>query len=195
MANDHDPDRATAPSVGDIGQMWRQQPPAGHALSMEEIRTRASALDAKVTQWNLVGGVIVALLLVKNAWEIWVDTDLLERGGDSLMFLALVYVIYQFGRYARAETSPAARGRASCAEYYRSRLVRQSELSREGWKFVLPFAPGVALIVFGRAMQGRPPAQVAVLIGLALLLFAGVLWVIARRTRRLEREIAALDRE
>ena len=31
-------------------------------------------------------------------------------------------------------------------------------------------------------------------IGLALLLFAGVLWVIARRTRRLEREIAVLDR-
>jgi hypothetical protein len=37
--------------------------------------------------------------------------------------------------------------------------------------------------------------QVAVLIALALLLFAGVLWIIARRTRRLEREIAALDRE
>jgi|RhiMethySRZTD1v2_1073278.scaffolds.fasta_scaffold00371_17 hypothetical protein len=176
-----------------IGQMWRQQPQAEHRMSMEEIRTKAKDLDAKVKQWNQVGGLMVALLLVKNAWEIWVDTDLLERGGDTLMFLALVYVIYQFVRYARAETSPAARGQASCSEYYRARLVRQRDLSSEGWKYILPFVPGVALIVFGRAMQGRPAGQVALLIVLALLLFAAVLWVIARRTRTLEQEIAALD--
>ena len=76
-------------------------------MSMEEIRTKASILDTKVKQWHQVGGLMVALLLVKNAWEIWVDTDLLERGGDALMFLALVYVVHQFLRYARAETSPA----------------------------------------------------------------------------------------
>ena len=80
MANDHDPDRAKAPSVGDIGQMWRQQPPAGHALSMEEIRTKARDLDAKVTRWNLVGGVMVALLLFAGVlWVIARRTRRLER--------------------------------------------------------------------------------------------------------------------
>jgi hypothetical protein len=186
MANEHEPD---------LGQMWRQQPHAGHTMSVDEIRTKARDLDARVKQWTLVGGLTCALLLVKNAWEIWVDTDLLERAGDSLMFLALVYVIYRFGRYARSATAPAALGQASCAQYYRARLLRERDLSSEGWKFILPFVPGVALIVFGRAMQGRPPVQVALLIAFALLLFAGVLWVIARRGRRLEREIAALDQE
>ena len=184
MATDHEPD---------LGQMWRQQPHAGHTMSLDDIRLKARELDAKVQQWNLVGGLLCAVLLAKNAWEIWVDTDLVERAGDSLMFLALVCVIYQFWRYARAETAPAARGQASCVEYYRARLIRQRELSREGWKYILPFAPGVAVIVFGRAMQGRPPVQVAFLIGLSFVLFAGVLWVIARRTRRLERDIVALD--
>jgi hypothetical protein len=184
MTNDHEPD---------VGQLWRQQSQTGHSLSLDEIRMKARDLDAKVRQWNLVGGLMCALLLVKNAWEIWVDTDLLERAGDSLMFVALVYVIYQFGRYARTETAPATLGRASCAEYYRARLVRERNLSREGWKFVLPFVPGVALIVLGRFFQGRPPAQVAFLIAFAVVLFGGVLWVIARRTRRLEQEIAALD--
>jgi hypothetical protein len=184
MGDEHEPD---------VGQMWRRQPHAGHTMSLDEIRTKARELDARVKQWNLVGGLMCALLLVKNAWEIWVDTDLLERAGDSLMFVALVYVIYQFGRWAHAETAPATLGRASCAEYYRARLMRERNLSREGWKFILPFVPGVALIVFGRAVQGRPPGQVAFLIAFALLLFAGVLWVIARRTRRLEQELAALE--
>jgi hypothetical protein len=186
MANDHETD---------LGQMWRQQPHAGHTMSLDEIRTKARDLDARVKQWNVVGGLMCALLLVKNVWEIWVDTDLVERAGDSLMLVALVYVIHQFSRYARAETAPAARGQASCVEYYRARLVRQRERQRQGWKFVLPFLPGVGLIVVGRALQGRPAAQVALVIGLAVVLFAGVLWVIARGARTLEREIAALDGE
>jgi hypothetical protein len=185
MANDHEPD---------IGQMWRQQPHAGHPLSLDEIRTRASNLDARVKQWNLIGAVTVAGVLVKSAWEIWVDTDLLERAGDTLMCVALLYVIHRFWRYARAAAAPAL-GRVSCAEYYRARLVRERELSGEGWKYILPFVPGVALIVIGRAVQGRPPIQLLFLFGLALLLFAAVVWVIARRTRRLEEELDALDRQ
>jgi hypothetical protein len=186
MANDHEPD---------VGQMWRQQPQSGHALSPEEIRTRAHDLDARVHRWRVVSGLTLALLLAKSVWEIWVDTDLLERAGDSMLAAGLVYVVYRFARRALAYAAPATLGRASCAEHYRAQLVRQHELSREGWKFILPFAPGIGLIVFGRAWQGRPASQVAILILLALVMFAGVLWVIARSARKLEREIAALDGE
>ena len=38
MANEHDPDRAKAPSVGDIRQMWRQQSRQDQAMSVEEVR-------------------------------------------------------------------------------------------------------------------------------------------------------------
>jgi hypothetical protein len=185
MANDHEPD---------VGQMWRQQPQSGHALSPEEIRTRAHDLDARVHRWRMVSGLTLALLLAKNVWEIWVDTDLLERAGDSMLAVGLVYVVYRFARHARTN-APSTLGRASCVEHYRAQLVRQYELSRDGWKFILPFAPGIGLIVFGRAWQGRPASQVAILILIALVMFAGVLWVIARGARKLEREIAAIDGE
>ena len=142
----------------------------------------------------MVGGLTLALLLAKSAWEIWVDTDLLERAGDSMLAAGMLYVVYRFARRARTD-APSTLGRASCVEHYRAQLVREHELSRDGWKFILPFVPGVALIVFGRAMQGRPSVQVAILIMLALVLFAGGLWVIAKGARTLEREIAALDRE
>ena len=38
-----------------------------------------------------MGGLTFALLLVKNVWEVWVDTDVVERAGDLLMLLALLF--------------------------------------------------------------------------------------------------------
>jgi TRAP-type uncharacterized transport system fused permease subunit len=186
MPNDREPD---------MGQLWRQQPQERSAMALEEIRIKAREFDASVQRWRLVGGLMVAVLLAKSAWEVWVDTYLVERWGDALILFALVYLVYRFVRRARAETAAATLGRASCLEYYRAQLVRQRGLSREGWKYILPFAPGVGLMVFGRALEGRPAGQVACLIVFALVLFAGVLWVIARGARTLEREIAALDGE
>jgi hypothetical protein len=184
MANDHEPR---------IEQVWRQQPPGRETMSYEEIRAKASDFDMKVQRWSLVGGLTFALLLVKNAWEVWVDTDVVERAGDLLMFLALLYLGYRFRRHARAHVVPSTLGLTNCVEHYRSQLVRQHELSRDGWKYVLPFAPGFGLIIFARMLEGRPASQVATLIVIASATFVGVLWTIARSARKLEREIAALD--
>lgn len=184
MANDHEPA---------IGQLWRQQPQEKQTMSLDEIRTRAREFEMSVQRWRLVGGVTVALLLAKNVWEVWTDTELLERAGDLLMLAALVYIVFRFLRYARAETAPSTLGVTSCVEHYRSRVRRERDLSREGWKFVLPFVPGFGLILVGRAMQGRPASQVAALIVIAFAMLAGVLWVIARSGRQLERELAELE--
>jgi hypothetical protein len=184
MANDHEPG---------IEQVWRQQPQARETMSLEMIRTKANDFDMKVKRWSVVGGLTFALLLVKNVWEVWVDTDVLERAGDFLLVLALLSVAYRFHRHARAEAVPSTLGLTNCIEHYRSQLLRQRDLSREGWKFVLPFVPGFGLIVFGRALEGRPASQVAVMAVIALATFVGVLWAIARSGRKLEREIAALE--
>ena len=60
-------------------------------MSVEEVRRRATEFDRKVERWSQVGTLTVALLIVKNVWEVWVDTDMLERAGDCLMLLALLY--------------------------------------------------------------------------------------------------------
>jgi len=195
MANEHDPDRAKAPSVGDIRQMWRQQSRQDQAMSVEEVRRRAADFDRKVERWKQVGTLTVALLIVKNVWEVWVDTDLLERAGDCLMLLALLFIAYRFWRHSRAEVVPSTLGLASCLEHYRARLLRQRELSRDAWAFILPFVPGFGLIIVGRAFEGRPTSQVALLIAVAVGIFAAVLWTITRGRRTIEREIDALTGE
>jgi hypothetical protein len=183
----------TSDNTTGIEQEWRQQPLGRQTMSLEEIRAKAKEFDMKVKRWSLVGGLTFAVLLVKNAWEVWTDVEVVERAGDSLMLLALLYVVYRFYRYAGTHLTPAKLGLTECAEHYRSQLVRQRELSRDGWTYIVPFAPGIVLMVVGRMLQGRPASQVAALIVGAMVLFVGVLWVIARSTRKLEREIAALD--
>jgi hypothetical protein len=183
MANQHEPD---------IGQMWRQQPRQEPTMPLEEVRRRAAGFEVKVERWKRVGGLAVALLLIKNLWEVWVDTDVIERAGDFLMLLALLVIVYRFWRHSRAEVAPSTLGRASCIEHYRARLLRQRELSRDAWGFVLPFIPGFGLIILARAFEGRPPLHVAALIALAITLFASVLWTIARGRRTIERDITAL---
>jgi hypothetical protein len=184
MANDREPDP---------GQIWRQQPQEAHTMSLEAIRTKAGEFDSKVKRWNLVGAVVLIALLAKNAWEVWVDTDVIERVSDLLLFGALLYVVFRFRGHARADTAPATLGLASCVEHYRSRLIRQRDLARDSWRWVLPFVPGLGLNLLGGIVDSRSAAQVVVLVVMAVAVFAGVLWVNARTARQLDREIAALE--
>ncbi len=186
MASDPEPD---------IGQMWRQQPRPERTMPLEEIRTKARKFDQKVMQWRSVTTLMFALLIVKVAGEVWVDVDLAERVGDALLLAALLYVVYRFAGFASANTIAATLGQTNCLEHYRAQLLRQRELSSHGWTFVLPFVPGVGVLVFARALQGRPASQLTAMIVLMVVLFVGVIWAIARNRRRLEREIAALDGE
>lgn len=62
-----------------------------------------------------------------------------------------------------------------------------------GWRYFLPFAPALFLVVVGSAAENRTAAQVVLLAALAVLLFVGCAWVNARSVRRLEKEITFLE--
>ena len=184
MANEHEPD---------IGQLWRQQSQSPQPMPLDEVRVRAMAFDRRVRRWRTTGSVLFALLIAKNAWEVWIAPDALERAGDLLLLAALLYVVYGFRAHARAETSPATLGRATCVEHYRSRLVRQRDLSRDSWKWLLPFVPGVGVSVFGSILESRSAAQIAAVLVVAVATFGIVLWMNTRTARQIERELAPLD--
>jgi hypothetical protein len=178
-----------------IEQLWRDQPNGTPTMALDEIRARAREFERSVQQWRRVGGLLVAVLIAKTGWEVWRDSDMVERAGDLLILASLIYLVVRFVRHARANLAPATLGQTSCLEHYRRQLLRQRDLSRDGWHYVLPFIPGLGLMVAARALQGRPATQVMMLTVFAFMLFAGVLWVIARGTRAIEREIAAIARE
>jgi hypothetical protein len=71
--------------------------------------------------------------------------------------------------------------------------VRQRELSRDSWKWVLPFVPGLAVSLLGGLMEPRPAVQIAAMVVIATATLALVLWMNGRTARQIERELAALD--
>jgi hypothetical protein len=174
-------------------QVWRDQPKEETSMRLEDVREKAQRLETKVRRGNILAGVLIILALIDNARDVWIHPELLVRSGHFLIVAALVYAIYRFRAHARPLTAPNTLGLTSCVEFYRARLVRQRDMSVDGWKYVLSFVPGFGLIVVGRALENRTPSQIVTLVALAIVLFAGIILVHVRSARRLDREIASLD--
>ena len=132
------------------------------------------------------------LLLIKGAVEVWVQTETLERAGDLLLMAALVCVAYRY-RKQRLAAPPVALGRTNCVEFYRAELVRQRDLSKDSWGYLLPFVPGTTLAVFGRGFENRPPGQIVAIIVFGVAVFLGVHGWNMYTARTFQREIDALD--
>jgi hypothetical protein len=176
----------------DILGLWQQQASEEQMMPLDEIRTKAERLDTKTRRWRVVTAVFFILLLIKGASEVWIQTETLERAGDLLLMAALVYIAYRY-RKLRLAAPPVALGRTNCREFYRAELVRQRDLSKDSWGFLLPFVPGMALAVLGSAFESRPTSQLIAIIVLGVALFLGVAWWNAHTARKLQNEIDALD--
>jgi hypothetical protein len=98
--------------------------------------------------------------------------------------------VYRFWKHQSA-VGPAALGGTGSIEFYRAALVRQRDLSRDNWGYVLPFVPGVALSLFG-GIGDRTATQAILLVAVGVALFAGVTRWNARTVRKLQAEIDTL---
>jgi hypothetical protein len=158
----------------------------------DDIRTKAARLDAKSRRRRVWLALFFILLLIKGALEVWFQEGILERAGDLLNMAALVYVAYRY-RTQRLAAPPVALGRTNCVGFYRAELVRQRDLSKDSWGYLLPFVPGTMLAVFGRGFENRAPGQIVAIIVCGVTLFLGVHWWNMYTARKFQREIDALD--
>ena len=179
-------------SDGEVLALWQQQAREEPIVPLDNIRAKAERLDAKTRRWRVINLGLFILLLIKGAFELWIQTETLERAGDLLMMAALVYVAYRYRKWRRA-APPVALGRTNCLEFYRAELVRQRNLSKDSWGFLLPFVPGMTLAMLDGVLAPRPTSQKVVLVLLGVALFFGVAWWNEHTARRLQNEIDALD--
>ena len=174
----------------DVWTLWHEQAMEPTSINADDIRTKAERLDAKARRWRLILGPLFILLVAMEAWQVWTGTELVERAGDLLTIAALLYVVYRFRKY-HATGSPVAHGRTSSIDFYRAALVRQRDLSRDNWGYVLPFVPGVTLSLLG-AIGNGPATSAILIIAVGVALFAGVTWWNARTVRQRQAEIDRL---
>ena len=176
----------------EILRLWHQEAREEKIMPLDDIRTKAEGLDAKTRRWRVLTPVLFILILLWEAWQVWTQPETLERAGDLLTIAALLYVTYRFRKY-HLGAPPVALGRTTCVDFYRAELVRQRDLSKDSWGYLLPFVPGVALALFGGGFQDRPHSQLVAIAASGVVLFLGIAWWNAHTARRLENDIDALD--
>jgi hypothetical protein len=174
----------------EILRLWQKQASEDQMMPLDVIRTKAERLDAKTRRSRLVTAVLFILILIVETWQVWRQEEMLERAGDLLTIAAFVYIAYRFRKH-RLAAPPVALGRTNSVDFYRAELVRQRDLSKDSWGYLLPFVPGVALS--SGLFEDRPTSHRIALVASGVGLFLGVAWWNAHTARKLQNEMDALD--
>jgi hypothetical protein len=175
----------------DIHRLWHEQPREEHAMSIDDIRSKAERFARKTRRWNIATAALFVALIVAEAWQVWREPRLLERVGDALTIAAIIAAAYYFKGHATSAAMPAGLGTTSSVDFYRVQLAHQRDLARHPWRYLVLFMPGVGLSLFGRAFE-RPVPQTIAIAALGVTLFLSVAWLHARTARRLQRDIDEL---
>lgn len=157
-------------------------------MSIDVIRARAQKFDAQNRVTGAFTGALLVAIIAMELWQIWVQTELVERVGDSLTIAAIVVAAYLLRHYYAP--MPAALGETASVEFYRRQLARQHALASRPWRYLLLFVPGITLSIAGP--MDRPPGQLLAAAGVMVVLFVAVAWVFLRTARTIKAEIERL---
>jgi hypothetical protein len=160
-------------------------------MTIDDIRTKAERFERKLRRRSIATAVLVAVLIMVEAWQVWRNPELLERVGDLLTIAAFVYVGYGFRGSATAQLMPAGLGLTASIDFYRTQLARQRDVASRPWKFLAVFIPGVGLSLLGGVFD-QAPALSAAFAGFGVALFVTTAWLTRRGARRLQDEIDEL---
>jgi hypothetical protein len=173
-------------------RLWEQQSREEQIMPPDDVRAKAERLDRNTRRWRMATAVLLALLLVKGALEVWSQEGMLENAGDLLLMAALVYTAYRY-RKQRLAAPPAGLGRTNCVDFYRAELVRQRDLSQDSWGYLLPFVPGLTLALLDGVLEVRTTSQLIALVAGFVGLFLGIAWWNAHTARKFQNEMDALN--
>jgi hypothetical protein len=184
-----------------IQTLWVNQPSESFAMSIDEIRVRASKFQSIVERRNLIECAVGALLIAVFGAAAILAATLLAKLGCALIAIGVAVVLWRLHVLARAATRDEMAVANSWASFYRQELVRQRDALREIWRWYLgPLIPG--MIVFWLSIGVNSIGSDALLwgwaktvLGLAAtaFVFAAVASANKSAVKTLQAEIESLD--
>lgn len=172
-------------------------------MSLADIHVHAQRFQSRVRSRNMIEYVAAAFVISAFSWMAVSMPEPIVQVGAGLIVLGALYVCWQLYRLGRAATrSELTAGAQSWVAFHRAELTRQREALRTVWSWYLaPFLPGMLVFLAGVSFtEANPapfPARLGVFLaglGIMAAVFA-VIWLLnAVAAKRLEAEIAALDR-
>lgn len=183
----------------DMKNLWQSQPTEPPRIRPEELRRKMNNFERRIFWRNVreyaAGAVVIAIF----GYYEWRFHALLVRLGSGLIIAGTLYVMYQLHQRASTRPAPADLGLSTCIEFHRKSLERQRDALRTVWSwYLLPFVPGLAVLVIGSivsqwAAQGHLVINSFVSTGIMAAIFLAV-WKLNRRAAgRLQTQIDELD--
>jgi hypothetical protein len=173
----------------ELARLWQTQPVEPPGMTLDDVHVRVRKMERTVGWRNLREYVAAIVVVGIFAFVGWRETNVIVQAGGWLIVMATAYVVYQLHTRGTVRRMPADLASQNCVDFYRTELVRQRDLLRSVWSwYLLPFVPGVAVILIGRAIE-RPERRltalgVAVAFVGAFVLIGMLNWRVARKLQR-----------
>jgi hypothetical protein len=179
----------------DPKRLWQDQPKEGPEMGLEQVKIRLRRYEARTLRQRVM---IVAVGVAAVAIMAAVATQPLEPGamvGSALLLGGIVGVMVLGWR--RLSPKPPGDDAAACVAFLRERLLESRRLARGGWGWMLVLLlPGIAVryATLAHAAGAQWLSRMGPLVALFLLWLVVMLLTQRRAARRVDRELAELDR-
>ncbi|HZI78054.1 MAG TPA: hypothetical protein VFD69_01005 [Vicinamibacterales bacterium] len=174
--------------------LWKSQADDLPGLGLDTVQTRSRTLERRVHRRN-IGEYAAALVVVAIVVpRIWTAPNSVLAAGGAVLLGGIAYVTYRMRAFGSARTMPSDLGTRSGLEFHRAELERQRDLLQNIWTwYLLPFWPGMGLILIGATME-RPdgwPFALGTAV-LAVRMAFQIAWMNKRSARTLQEMIDRL---
>jgi hypothetical protein len=184
--------------TSDPKHAWQSSVPAAEAAPLAVVRAGADKFYRKIRLRNLIEYAACVFVVFAFGRYVFTLPQILQKVGSGWVVLATFYAAWQLHRRGSA-VSPATAGQMPIFDFLRAQLVRQRDaLKSIFWWYILPFLPGLVMLLIGDGMTPEPAnaapvwarwLSLAVIIGIVV----GIWWLNQVGARKLQRHIAEID--
>ncbi|WP_404710138.1 hypothetical protein [Sphingomonas sp. MMS24-J13] len=177
---------------------WQTSGEAHDVPALAEVRAKADKFYRQVRRRNLMEYAACVFVVIACSRNAFVLPHILQKIGSAWIVAAAFYVAWQLHRRGSA-VAPEKAVDMPIYIFARTQLVRQRDLLRNiFWGYILPFIPGLALVLIGNGQDPELSRHVPIwqrwmALGFIVAAFTGVWWLNQRVARKLQRRIDEID--
>ena len=181
-----------------VRERWQASVTEADLPSLDEVRAGADKFYRKVRLRNRIEYVACTIAVMCFTIYSFTLEHILQRIGSAMVVAGTLIAAWQLHRRASA-VPPESGGDMPILDFTRMQLARQRDaLTSIFWWYILPFLPGLAVMVIGNGQNPATAANVPIwlrwvaLAGMAAV-FGGVWWLNQRAARKLQKHIDEID--
>lgn len=179
---------------------WQESAAEATPPTLDAIRAGTDRFYRLVRRRNRIEYAACALVIPCFTAYTFLLPSPVARLGAFLVVLATLFIAWRLYRHASADAPPEVEAARPLIEHQRTQFVRQRDALASVWRwYLLPFVPGMGLMVFAPAVEkgrrGLLEMGVGGMISVAVIfaVFIGIWWLNLRGARKLQKAIDDLD--